>query len=294
MDQAIVDFWDATRAILNETPVDASLTECPERSGREYETWSVTLRSYGGQRLRAFYTVPRDTPASGRFPALLAVPGYGGSKEIPFHVVMHGFAVLTLFPRAQGESIPEWDLPQESTKLTYNVTDRESYYYRGGYMDCVRGVDFLAERDEVDETRIGMWSRSQGGGFTLATAALDQRLAAAVAEEPFMCNYPVAIDIDTSPYHELRNYVQEHPEERQAMLDTLRYFDTLTLADAIRCPILVNIGMADTTCPHDTIMPVFERIRAHKSLLVYPDLAHSPCTDFNVHAMNWLKRYLGT
>ena len=90
-------------------------------------------------------------------------------------------------------------------------------------------MDFLAERDEVDSDRIGMWSRSQGGGFTLSTAALDQRLAAAVAEEPFMCNYPVAIDIETRPYHELSTYVQEHPEQRQAMLDTpplLRHDDT--------------------------------------------------------------------
>lgn len=293
MEQAVNDFWVATRAILDETPVNATLTENPNLSGREYETWDVTLSSYGGQRLRAHYTTPKHGSASGKFPAMLAVPGYGGGKDIPYHVVMHGFAVLTLFPRAQGESKPEWDLPEGTTKLTYNVTDKDAYYYRGAYMDCVRGVDFLTERDEVDGNRIGMWSRSQGGGFTLATAALDQRLAAAVAEEPFMCNYPVAIDIDTQPYNELRNYVQEHPEQRQAMLDTLRYFDSLTLADAIECPTLVDIGMADTICPYDTVMPVFDRIRAHKSLLVYPDLPHSPCTDFNVHAMNWLKRYLG-
>ncbi len=292
MEQQVADFWGATRAVLDVTAVDAVLSECPERSGREYETWSVALSSYGGQRLRGFYTVPRDLPASGRLPALLAVPGYGGGKDIPYHVVMQGFAALTLFPRAQGESIPEWDLPY-GTKLTYNVTDRDAYYYRAGYMDCVRGIDFLAAREEVDANRIGVWSRSQGGGFTLSTAALDQRVAAAVAEQPFMCNYPVAIDIDTRPYHELRNYAQEHPEQRPAMLDTLRYFDTLTLADAIECPILVNIGMADTTCPHATIMPVFERIKSQKSLLIYPELTHSPCTDFNVHAMNWLKRYLG-
>ena len=293
MDQAVSVFWNATRAILNETPVDAALTECPERSGREYETWNVALNGYGGQRLRAFYTVPRHAPPSGRFPAMLAVPGYGGAKEIPYHVVMHGFAVLTLFPWAQGESIAEGDLPEGVTKLTYNVTDKDRYYYRAAYMDCVRGVDFLAEREEVDGNRIGMWSRSQGGGFTLATAALDHRLAAAVAEEPFLCNYPVAIDIDTRPYHELRSYVQEHPEQRQIMLETLWYFDTLTLADAITCPILVNIGMADTTCPYETVMPVFDRIKAQKSLLVYPDLTHSPCADFNVHAISWLKRYLG-
>ena len=294
MEPSVADFWSATRAILNETPPDAALDDCPERSGREYQTWSVTLHSYGGQRLRGFYTAPRDRPPSGRLPAMLAVPGYGGAKEIPYYVAMQGFAVLTLFPRAQGESIAEWNLPAGATKLTYNITDRETYYYRAAYMDCVRGVDFLAARPEVDAARIGMWSRSQGGGFTLATAALDHRIAAAVAEEPFLCNYPVAIDIDTRPYHELRNYALERPEQRAAMLDTLRYFDTMTLADAIRCPTLVNIGMADATCPYDTIMPVFERIRAHKALLVYPDLAHSPCTDFNIHAMNWLKRYLGT
>jgi cephalosporin-C deacetylase len=293
MDQQVTDFWSATRSILDETPIDAVLTECPERSGREYETWNIAVSSYSNQRLRGFYTVPRDVPPSGKFPAMLAVPGYGGAKEIPYHVVMQGFAVLTLFPRAQGESVAEWDLPH-GTKLTYNVTDRDTYYYRAGYMDCVRGVDFLAQRDEVAADRIGMWSRSQGGGFTLATAGLDQRVAAAVAEEPFMCNYPVAIDIDTRPYHELYQYVREHPEQREAMLDTLHYFDTLTLADAIECPILVNIGMADTTCPYPTIMPVFDRIGAPKSLMVYPDLTHSPCTDFNVHAMNWLKRYLGT
>ena len=293
MDQAVTNFWVATRAILDETPINATLSENPELSGREFETWNVALSSYGGQRLRGFYTAPRHGNAAGKYPAMLAVPGYGGAKEIPYHVVMHGFAILTLFPRAQGESIPEWDLPEGTNKLTYNVTDRDTYYYRAAYMDCVRGVDFLSQRDDVDANRIGMWSRSQGGGFTLATAALDQRLAAAVAEEPFMCNYPVAIDIATRPYHELRNYVQEHPEQREAMLETLRYFDTLTLADAIECPVLVNIGMADTTCPYDTIMPVFDRIRAHKSLLVYPDLPHSPCTDFNLHAMNWLKRYLG-
>ena len=199
MDQAVTDFWVATRAILDETPINATLTENPELSGREFETWNVSLSSYGGQRLRGFYTAPRHGNAAGKYPAMLAVPGYGGAKEIPYHVVMHGFAVLTLFPRAQGESIPEWDLPEGTNKLTYNVTDRDTYYYRAAYMDCVRGVDFLSERDDVDANRIGMWSRSQGGGFTLATAALDQRLAAAVAEEPFMCNYPLAIDIDTPP-----------------------------------------------------------------------------------------------
>ena len=101
------------------------------------------------------------------------------------------------------------------------------------------------------------------------------------------------IDIDTPPYHELRDSVAEHPEQRQEILDTLAYFDTLNLTERIDCPTLVNIGMKDDICPYRTIMPVFERIAGPKAIHVYPDLDHNPCTDFTAHAMSWLRRYLG-
>ena len=288
----LTGFWQRTIAELGETDINGFLEESPEQSGREYVTYLVKLDSFQGSRLRAWYSVPKDSPAGRRHPAILAVPGYGGDKPIPTHLVLNGFAVLTLFPRGQGESRHEWEL-EHSTKLTYHVTDRERYYYRGAYMDCLRGMDFLSGREEVDPSRIGMWSRSQGGGFTLATAALDSRLRVAVAEEPFMCNYPVSIDITSSPYSELSGYSAEHPEQRQAILDTLAYFDTLNLAQDIVCPILMDIGMKDEVCPYRTIMPVFEKITASKAIHIYPELTHSPCTDFNAHAMNWLRRYLG-
>lgn len=285
-------FWSATIKELGQTAPEPRLREAPEQSGQEFITHQVTINSFQGKRLRGWYSVPKDPPPWGRFPAVLAVPGYRGSKDIPTHLVRAGFAVLTLFPRAQGESIPEWDL-EHGTKLTYHITDKQKYYYRGGYMDCLRGLDFLGSRDEVDADRLGMWSRSQGGGFTLAAASLDPRLRAAVAEEPFLCNFPVSVEVATHPYCELGEYLSQHPDQRQAALDTLAYFDPLNLAENIRCPTLVNIGMKDETCPYRTIMPVFEKITAPKALHVYPDLTHSPCTDFNSHAMDWLRRYLG-
>jgi cephalosporin-C deacetylase len=285
-------FWQRTKDELQTTPVNALLTEAPEHSGREYVTSLVQLDSFRGKRLRAWYSVPTDSSTGGKLPAVLAVPGYAGDKPIPTHLAVSGFAVLTLYPRGQGESRKEWEL-EHSTKLTYHVTDKERFYYRGGYMDCVRGLDFLASRPEIDAARLGMWSRSQGGGFTLATAALDQRLRVAVAEEPFLCNYPVSITVTTNPYRELYDYAAAHPVERQAMLATLAYFDPLHLAPSIQCPTLVNVGMKDATCPAHTILPVFERITAPKALHVYPELTHAPCTDFNAHAMHWLRRYLG-
>ncbi len=284
-------FWERTRSQLKIAEPSPELVPSPEMSGREYSTYSVALTSYGGQRICGWYSVPNDCPPGRKLPAVLAVPGYSGEKVIPFFLVQCGFAVLTLYPRAQGESKKEWDLPH-STKLTYNLIDPDHYYYRACYMDCIRGVDFLASRQEVDPERIGMWSRSQGGGLTLATAALDHRIKAAIAEEPFLCNYPVACDVTTHPYSELHEYLAEHPDERQRALETLTYFDPLNLVDEITCPTLVNIGMRDETCPYRTIMPVFERIKAFKALMIYPELAHGPSTDFNSHALGWLQRYL--
>ncbi len=285
-------FWTGTIAVLAKTGINAQTTDAPEQSAREYDTQQVIMDSFEGRRIRAWYSVPKDAPPGRKLPGVLAVPGYGGFKEIPTQLVLHGFAVLTLHPRGQGESIPEWQLEQ-GTKLTYHLENKDKYYYRGAYMDCLRGLDFLSSQHQVDPDRLGMWSRSQGGGFTLATAALDSRLKAAVAEEPFLCNYPISADLTSSPYCELRDYLGEHPEQRGTALNTLAYFDCLNLADRITCPTLVDIGLVDEVCPYSTIMPVFEQIPGPKALHVYPDLGHSPCTDFNAHALNWLRRYLG-
>ena len=285
-------FWEGTIEQLKKTEMRASVDESPEQCGREFKTYQVAMDSFQGRRIRAWYSVPNDPPPNGQFPAVLAVPGYGGTKPIPTHLVLNGFIVLTLYPRGQGESIKEWQL-EYGTKLTYHLEDKDEFYYRGAYMDCIRGLDFLGSHPEVDSQRLGMWSRSQGGGFTLATASLDSRLKVAVAEEPFLCNYPVSVNITSSPYCELRDYLAQHPEQRSQALETLSYFDCLNLVDRIECPTLVDIGMKDETCPYETIIPAFDRIPGPKALHVYPELTHSPSTDFNAHAMSWLRRYLG-
>ena len=285
-------FWEGTIEQLKKTEMRASVDESPEQCGREFKTYQVAMDSFQGRRIRAWYSVPNDPPPNGQFPAVLAVPGYGGTKPIPTHLVLNGFIVLTLYPRGQGESIKEWQL-EYGTKLTYHLEDKDEFYYRGAYMDCIRGLDFLGSHPEVAPRRLGMWSRSQGGGFTLATASLDSRLKVAVAEEPFLCNYPVSVNITSSPYCELRDYLAQHPEQRSQALETLSYFDCLNLVDRIECPTLVDIGMKDETCPYETIIPAFDRISGPKALHVYPELTHSPSTDFNAHAMSWLRRYLG-
>lgn len=296
--EQIREFWAQTRAALDGVPLDAKLepaeTQDPLLLEGAIKTWSaqrVTMSSFEGRRIRAWYTLPAGQPPAHGWPAILEVPGYGGVLALPLSYVQYGYAVLTLFPRGQGESLHEWQIDHD-TRVTYNVTDRERYYYRGAYMDCVRGVDFLSSRPEVDSDRIGVLGFSQGGGLSLATAALDRRIKASVAGVPWLCNFPVACDSTTPPYSELRDYLTRHPEQREQALATLQYFDQLSLAGEITAPTLVAGAQVDEVHHLRTIMPVFEKIRPQKSIVIYPDTEHGYRADFANHAKAWFDRYL--
>ena len=291
-------FWDATRAKLAEVemnpnvePVEPTEVLNAEGNRKTRRIYQVVLTSFEGQRIRAWYTTPEGEPPIHGWPAIMETPGYGGVMPLPLYLVQYGYATLSLFPRSQGESLKEWEI-EYGTKLVYHVTDRDSYYYRGAYMDCVRGLDFLHSRPEIDASRIGLLGYSGGGGLTLAIAALDHRVSAAVAGVPWMCNFPVAAETTASPYSELRDYLVEHPQERAMVLETLSYFDQLSLADGITCPTLISAAIADDVHPLSTIMPVFEKIRSLKSIMVYPDLEHGYRAEFSNHAKAWMDRYL--
>ena len=97
--EELVLFWNSTKEELALTDPNVTLQEEPDLSGREFLTYRLTMDSYQGRRIRAWYSVPKDSPPGRKLPAILAVPGYGGRKSIPTQLVLDGFAVLTLYPR---------------------------------------------------------------------------------------------------------------------------------------------------------------------------------------------------
>ncbi|MGI5817196.1 MAG: acetylxylan esterase [Armatimonadota bacterium] len=289
-------FWETVRRELDGVPIHAQAELIEPEEDRLVRTWRVTLSGLGGVRFRAFLTLPDLSPSTRPLPAVMYTPGYGGNTP---HTAMAGLcydkgvALLTVYPRGQGESAEHWQVPDGLTKLTMGLDNPTEQYYRAGYADCLRGIDFLCSRDDIDAGRIGVIGLSQGGGLTLATAALDPRVKCAVAHEPFLCNYPVAVETATTgPYLELANHFAEHPDHRDRALETLAWFDPLNLAQFIDCPTFVSIGLADTTCPPETIRPVYERIRAFRGMIEIPGAGHGWHYCYRDFDDLWLRRYL--
>ena len=168
--------------------------------------------------------------------------------------------------------------------FAYRFGDKDSYYYRGAFMDCVQAVRFMATRPTSDMTNLFAEGQSQGGAFTYAAAALSGYTFRAIAPGiAFMGDYPDYFNIVNWPAYVAR-------ENQGTMTDDelfafLSYFDTKNLATAISCPVIACIGLQDDVCPpHTNIAPYNNLLSADKQLLFNPELGHQAAaswyTDF--------------
>lgn len=194
---------------------------------------------------------------------------------IPKDWARKGYCTLSVAPRGKLRSHRQFN-PGYPNLLTHNIVDRHTYSYRGFYVDTWRGVDFLLSRPEVDAARIGVTGNSQGGGLTITTAAMRPEIRAAAAGAPYLCGFMDAIALThTYPYEEINDYLRLYPERRQAVTETVAYFDGINFADHITCPIIVNIGLQDNVCPPETGYALFTRIGApEKRLYPYDGYGH--------------------
>jgi hypothetical protein len=125
--------------------------------GRPYER--VTLRTYDGLRLVAWYVPSRNRAA------VIAFPGRAQPVRHARMLARHGYGVLLLDRRGEGES-----------EGAYNAFGWD------GEADVAAAVGFLRGRPDVDGDRIGGLGLSVGGELLLQTAARTRSLRAVVSE----------------------------------------------------------------------------------------------------------------
>ena len=134
-------------------------------------------------------------------------------------------------------------------------------------------MDFLASRQDVDPERIAIWGGSQGGGFSFATAALDQRIDLCIADIPWLSDWENYFAI--THWAEIGDWFAENPEQTwQSMLKTLSYFDTKNMASRIQCPVIMSIGLQDGVCPPSTSFATYNHITSSKEYTIYKNTGH--------------------
>lgn len=284
-------FWNQAKADLSKVDPQYKITKIDSLCTPKRNIYLVEMHSLENARIHAWYTVPT---APGKYPVIMQVQGYS-STIIPSYV-NYGDDIIGLGLNIRGHGNSKDDVnPGFPGYLLYNLDNRDKYIYRGAYMDCVRAVDFLFTRPEVDTTRIAVEGASQGGALTFATAALNNtRIKACAPQVPFLSDFPHYFKVAGWPANEFTNYVEvEKKQSWEQVYRTLSYFDIKNLAPMINAPMLMGIGLCDEVCPPVINFAAYNNVKTEKSYKAYPFAGHGLPDEHYKVKMKWLREQLG-
>jgi cephalosporin-C deacetylase len=276
-------YWD--KALAEMRAVDPKVELVPHPLKTKFaECFDLFFTGVGGSRIHAKYLRPKEKGEP--HPAVLQFHGYSGNSgewNDKLNYVSQGYSVASLDCRGQG------GLSEDRGSVTGNTLRGhiirglddvpEQLYYRQTYLDTAQLAQIVMGFEEVDADRVGATGGSQGGGLTLACAALEPRIKLAAPVFPFLCDYQRVWEMDLAigAYEELKTYFRNfdplHEREKDVFL-RLGYIDNQHLANRIRAEVLMPVGLMDTICPPSTQFAAYNKITSKKNLLLYPDFGH--------------------
>lgn len=248
------------------------------------ECFHLTFNGIGGARIHAKLLRPRH--ASEPHPALLMFHGYSvnaGDWADKLGYVAAGFTVAAMDSRGQGGLSQDIGGVLGGTlhgHIIRGLDDApQKLLFRQIFLDTAELARIVMAMPDVDETRVAATGGSQGGGLTLACAALEPRIWRAAPVFPFLCDYQRVwdIDLDEAAYAELREYFRRFDprhERETAIFTKLGYVDVQHLCPRIEGEVFFATALRDTICPPSTQFAAYNKIRATKTMILYPDFGH--------------------
>lgn len=302
--------WDERRPVLRQQLHEMlGLDPLPERTDlkpvvtgkvehAEFTVENLHFQSRPGLYVTGNLYVPKkiDKP----LPAILYVCGHGQVKKdgIAYGAKAHyqhhggwfarnGFVCLTIDTLQLGE-----------IEGIHHGTYREGMWWwlNRGYTpagveawNCIRALDYLQSRKEVDGEKLGVTGRSGGGAYSWWIAALDERIKAAVP---------------TAGITDLQNYVVDGAVEGHCdcmfMVNTYRWdYPQVAMLVAPRALLIANTDR-DPIFPLDGVYRTFTEVRPLYAKLKALDNVglnityggHLDTQDLQVHAFRWLTKHL--
>lgn len=242
----------------------------------------------------------RPLKQEGKVPAILYVCGHGGVKKngISYGNKVHyqhhgewfarnGYVCLTIDTLQLGE-----------IEGLHHGTYREGMFWwlSRGYTpagveawNCIRALDYLQSRPEVDGEKLGVTGRSGGGAYSWWIAALDERIKAAV---------PVA------GITNLKNYVIDGAVEGHCdcmfMVNTYQWDYAQVAALVAPRPLLISNTDKDSIFPLDGVVDVYNSTMKIYELYGVPEHLglqitegpHKDTQELRIHAFRWFNHYL--
>ena len=275
-----VEYWEGQKEIADRVPLDVEMQLLPDRCTAKVNVYEVSYAvNKSGARFYGILCIPK---AEGKYPAVLHVPGagvrpYNGVIDmaekgiITLQVGIHGIPVT--YPDRLYRDLRTGILQSYNT---YNLDQRENYYYNRVYIGCKRGVDVIFSLPQFDGERVAVTGGSQGGALSVVVAALDSRIKCLSAFYPALSDMTGYLHNRAGGWpHMLRNAeTVNRANNTKEKLETISYYDVVNFARQLKVPVFFSWGYNDQVCPPTSTYSVYNVVTAPKYLMLMQETAH--------------------
>jgi len=284
------DYWNRALDEMHALDPQVELAPADFNAPEGVECFDLYFTGVRGARVHAMYL--RPMAAAKAHPAVLQFHGYTGNAGAWCEKLAYltlGFSVAALDCRGQGGKSEDTGGVKGTTWKGHIIRgledDPENLLFRHIYLDTAELARVVMSFDEVDKTRVGAMGGSQGGGLTLACAALEPSVKRAAPVVPFLCDYRRVweMDLANNAYEEIRTFFRQFDplhEREEEIWTRLGYIDVQHLAPRIEAEVMMGVGLMDEVCPPSTQYAAFNKITSKKRVLIYPDYGHEGLPGF--------------
>jgi cephalosporin-C deacetylase-like acetyl esterase len=285
-------FWTEAKSDLAKIPLDAKMTLLPERCTEKVNVYQVNIQNFAvGTRLYGILCVPKK---EGKYPALLQVPG-AGVRPYAGDIANAEKGIITLQIGIHG--IPLNLDPQVYADLgrgilngypSYNLDDKNRFFYKRVYLGCVRANDFLVSLPQYDGKNLAVTGGSQGGALSIVTAALDSRVKWLGAFYPAISDVTGYLNGRAGGWPHYFDKNSRAVNDKKEKIETVAYYDVVNFARRLSQPGIYSWGFNDETCPPTSMYAAYNVIKAPKELYLALETGHWTYPEQQEKVGNWL------
>jgi cephalosporin-C deacetylase len=297
-------FWnDALQELAKINPA-YQITEAPEKTTAEYKVYKVEMNSLENVKIFGWLTIPKTWIKGKKFPVVVIYPGYQVMMNPLF---FYDYIGLSLNVRGMDKKSEAYPIPDGEEVLTYHIQEKEKYIYRGIYMDCIRGIDFLFANEHLgfDLNRITVLGGSQGASLALVVAALKNKIInTCIADVPIYCDMHMNLEMEPQIKEEAFTfkYINRFLNKeagvftKEQFLQNFSYFEVQNFIPQIKCSVLMAAAFKDALAPASTVFCGFNKlnpkVRQKSEIYTFPDLAHEIPDVHNLFKTIWMTEKL--
>lgn len=207
-------------------------------------------------------------------PVIVHSHGYNSQYDVMLNWANSGCHVLGIDFRGFGRS-QHMTMARGGYVLT-GISDPHTSILRGVVADLVQAIRVARTVLDWRMSSLTLYGFSFGGAAALMAGALEKSADLMVAGQPTLGWHNERLRLSTAGSSaELNGYLADNPAERESVMRTLSYFDTLHFASRIDTPTFIGIGLDDAVVPSRSVIAITNHVATPKLEVRILPVSHS-------------------